>query len=82
MFQEIAVILIGIGVAVYVGWKIYTVFTTVRVPGGPCAGCKGCDLKNQIYAARTPDDCPAAAPDGPPRRNRPQPKKQKSCGCS
>lgn len=82
MFQEIAVILIGIGVAVYVGWKIYTIFTTIRVPGSPCAGCRGCELKNQIHAARKSDDCPAAAPEGISRRNRAQPKKRNTCGCS
>lgn len=82
MFQEIAVILIGIGVAIYLGWKIYRVFDTPRAPGSPCAGCKGCDLKNEIRRARKPVACPAAAADGSVRSNRPQPEKQKPCSCS
>lgn len=82
MFQEIAVILIGIGVIVYVGWKIYTFFTTPRLPGNPCSGCKGCALQNELGAARKPDTCSPTLPGDGPKKNRPVRKRRPSCSCS
>lgn len=82
MFQEIAIILIGIGVAAYIGWKVYKLFTTPRVPGSPCSGCKGCALKDEINLRRKPDNCPLPTPDGRPKRKRPETKKQPTCFCS
>lgn len=81
MFQEIAIILIGIGVAAYVGWKVYKLFTTVRPPGSPCSGCKGCALKDEIHLRRKPDDCPLPTPDGLAEKKRPQTKKRPPCSC-
>lgn len=55
MWQEIAIIIIGIAVAIYIVWKIYKNFTRKRNPDNPCCGCNGCDLKNQIKDRR---NCP------------------------
>lgn len=82
MFQEIAVILIGIGVIGYVGWKIYKLFTTPPQPGNPCCGCKGCALQNELGAARKPDTCSSAAPDDNPKKIRPVQKRRPPCSCS
>lgn len=48
MWQEIAIIIIGIAVAGYVLWKIYKFVTTPRDTNNPCGGCSGCALKDQI----------------------------------
>ena len=41
--QEIIVILIGIAILVYIGWKIYVLFFAKRKPTNDrCAGCAGC----------------------------------------
>ncbi|MDR1881140.1 MAG: FeoB-associated Cys-rich membrane protein [Tannerellaceae bacterium] len=45
MWQEIALIITGILVLAYIGYKIRRFFTTKRT-SNPCSGCKGCDLKN------------------------------------
>lgn len=82
MFQEIAIILIGISVAAYVGWKVYKLFTTHRPPGSPCSGCKGCALKDEINLRRKPDNCPLPMPDDRTKRKRPATKKQPPCSCS
>lgn len=55
MWQEIAIIIIGITVAVYTIWKVYKNFTRKRNPDNPCCGCSGCDLKNQVKDRR---NCP------------------------
>ncbi len=54
MWQEIAIIVIGIGVIVYIGLKIYR-FITRPQDSNPCAGCPGCALKDEI---KDKDDCP------------------------
>lgn len=82
MLQEIAIILIGIGVIVYVGWKIYAFCTTPRLPGNPCSGCKGCALQDEPGSSRKPDESPSAATDGLPKRIRPVQKKRPPCSCS
>ena len=48
MWQEIAIIIIGILTVLYVGWKIYKMLTTPKDPDNPCSGCSGCSLKDQI----------------------------------
>jgi hypothetical protein len=46
--QDIIVVLIGIVVFGYVGWKIYKIIT--RKPGvnNTCGGCTGCALKENM----------------------------------
>lgn len=46
MWQNIAIILIGIAVAIYAGWKIYRTFFR-KSPGSndSCCGCSGCSLR-------------------------------------
>lgn len=48
MWQEIAIIIIGIAVAVYTAWKVYKSLTRKKDPANPCCGCSGCDLKDCI----------------------------------
>lgn len=48
MWQEIAIILIGIITIAYVGMKFYKSLTTKRNLENPCCGCKGCSLKEEI----------------------------------
>lgn len=46
MWQEIAVICIGICTIGYVGRKLYRLLT--RPGNDPCAGCNGCALKKEM----------------------------------
>lgn len=46
--QDIIVILIGIIVFGYVGWKIYKSITRKPSPADKCGGCTGCALKVDI----------------------------------
>lgn len=49
MWQEIAVIFIGILTAIYIGWKVYKFFSpSANTTNGPCGGCTGCSVKNEI----------------------------------
>ncbi|RHJ95231.1 FeoB-associated Cys-rich membrane protein [Bacteroides sp. AM07-16] len=48
MWQEIAIIIIGIAIIVYVSLKCYKSFTTKRNPNNPCCGCNGCSLKEEV----------------------------------
>ena len=59
MWQEIAIILIGLLTIGYVGWKIYSALTRPSRPGDSCAGCKGCSLKEEIRknANDQPKEC-------------------------
>lgn len=45
MWQEIIVGLIGLGVLLFVGWKIYK---NIKNPpsNNKCSGCSGCALKD------------------------------------
>lgn len=54
MWQEIAIIIIGIVALLYVGFKIYR-FITRPKDSSPCAGCPGCAMKNEI---KDKEDCP------------------------
>ncbi len=48
MWQEIAVIGIGIATLLYVGWKVYTFFTIQKHSSNPhCGGCTGCSMHNE-----------------------------------
>lgn len=82
MLQEIAVILIGIGVIAYVGGKIYTLFTPPRQPGNPCSGCKGCALQDELRPSDKPEGSSSAAADGLPKKIRPVQKRRPPCSCS
>lgn len=55
MWQEIAIILIGITVILLIGRKIYRFLTHPPKAGDPCAGCKGCTLKD---LKKDPSLCP------------------------
>jgi len=55
MWQVVVVVIIGIGTAVYIGYRIYRLITAVRQDSNPCAGCSGCVLKDQINNKK---DCP------------------------
>ena len=57
MWQEIAIIIIGILTVLYVGWKIYKMLTTPKDQDNPCSGCSGCSLKDQI---KTKKECSTA----------------------
>lgn len=41
MWQEIVIILIGVGVVAYVGWKVYQIFKHPK-GGCSCGCCSGC----------------------------------------
>lgn len=56
MWQEIAIIIVGIAALVYVGVKVYR-FITRPKDSSPCSGCSGCSLKNQVEKK---EDCPGA----------------------
>lgn len=46
MWQNIAIVLIGIAVAVYAGWKIYrALFRKKTGTKDFCCGCNGCSLR-------------------------------------
>ena len=48
-FQEIVVILIGIGCLIWMGMRIYRTFKGVRRENSPCANCPtGCELYRQL----------------------------------
>lgn len=47
MWQEIAIILIGIAVIGSIGYKIYRLLATPK-KDNPCIGCSGCALKNEM----------------------------------
>jgi hypothetical protein len=49
--QDIIVILIGIVVFAYVGWKLYKLATQKPDPKNMCGGCTGCNLKEDLYCA-------------------------------
>jgi len=44
MWQEIAIIIIGIITILYVGIKLYKTFTRPPKADDPCFGCSGCSL--------------------------------------
>lgn len=46
--QDIVVILIGLIVFGYVGWKIYKSMTRKPSSTDKCGGCTGCSLKEDI----------------------------------
>lgn len=48
MWQEVAIIIIGIITLLYAGWKFYKKFIDPkRSSASCCTGCKECSLKNQ-----------------------------------
>lgn len=55
--QEFAIIIIGILTIGYVGWKIYR-FLTRPDMSNPCAGCRGCSLKEEMKKAKHKNTCP------------------------
>ncbi len=46
MWQEIAIIIIGLIVLLYIGRKIYKLLAHPPKAGDPCCGCTGCNLKD------------------------------------
>lgn len=52
MWQEIAIILIGIAVIGCIGYKIYRLLTTSRKDNA-CIGCSGCALKKEMQSKKT-----------------------------
>lgn len=48
MWQDIAITLIGLAVILLIGRKIYRFLMHPPKTGDPCAGCKGCALKEKI----------------------------------
>ena len=51
MWQEIAIALIGLVVIFFVGRKIYRLLMHPPKATDPCAGCKGCALKDKTLEA-------------------------------
>ena len=47
MWQEIAVLIIGLIVIFQIGKKIYKFFTHPTQTDNPCQGCPGCALKTK-----------------------------------
>ena len=47
MWQEIAVLIIGLIVIFCIGKKIYKFFAHPTGTDNPCQGCPGCALKNK-----------------------------------
>lgn len=45
MIQDLIVILIGVVVIGYIGWKVYKTISRKQGPVDKCDGCKGCTLK-------------------------------------
>lgn len=45
MWQEIAIIIIGIATVLYIGFKLYKTFTRPPKASNPCCGCDGCAIK-------------------------------------
>ena len=54
MWQEIAIIIVGLFVMLYVGLKFYRLFSKPKYPSNPCAGCTGCTLKVQLKNKKLP----------------------------
>lgn len=52
MWQEIAIIIIALGVIIHIGGKIYRALTAPK-PSNPCAGCAGCTLMDEIQKNKT-----------------------------
>ena len=52
MWQEIAIVLIAISVAIFVGYKVILFF---KKPVTPCDKCAGCPLKEQMMGKKL--DC-------------------------
>ena len=46
MWQELAIIIIGLIVLLYIGRKIYKLLAHPPKAGDPCCGCTGCNLKD------------------------------------
>jgi hypothetical protein len=44
MWQEIAIIIIGIITAIYLAWKIFKFFSATG-KSSPCVNCKDCPVK-------------------------------------
>ena len=53
MWQEIAVLIIGLIVIFCIGKKIYKFFAHPTGTDNPCQGCPGCALKNKTRNNRT-----------------------------
>ncbi len=47
MWQEIAIVVIGLLTVAYVGWKVYNVFSKPKRSSG-CGCCDGCSLKKRV----------------------------------
>lgn len=45
MWQEIAIIIIGITMVLFIGWKVYNMLKPHPKAFNACGGCKGCALK-------------------------------------
>ncbi|RHJ84382.1 FeoB-associated Cys-rich membrane protein [Parabacteroides sp. AM08-6] len=53
MWQEIAIIIIGVITIGYIGWKIYSFLTQSSNTDMPCChGCSKCALKNEMKKTR------------------------------
>lgn len=48
MWQEVAIVLIGIITALYLGLKIYHFIVHSSKANNPCAGCCGCSLNENV----------------------------------
>lgn len=49
MWQEIAIILIGIFTIIIVGYKIYQILLYKKNIGNKCINCSGCSLKKKTH---------------------------------
>ncbi|EOS19339.1 FeoB-associated Cys-rich membrane protein [Parabacteroides goldsteinii] len=47
MWQEVAIIFIGIFTIIIVGYKIYQILLYKKNIGNKCINCSGCSLKNK-----------------------------------
>lgn len=53
MWQDIAIIIIGVFIVVNIGFKIYKFLTRPATKNNPCCGCQGCNLKKEIIANKS-----------------------------
>lgn len=53
MWQDIAIIIIGVFIVVNIGFKIYKFLTRPATKNNPCCGCQGCNLKKEIITNKS-----------------------------
>ena len=71
MWQDIAIIIIGIFVVINIGFQIYKFLTRPTTKNNPCCGCRGCNLKKEINANKSAKNKNLTKSSTPPSKDRP-----------